>query len=99
MTLNQIVIYILVVFMVLGALDKVFGNKFGLGKKFDDGFMAMGSLAIAMLGMISIAPVLAKWLAPAVTYFYQLVGADPAIFAGTFLANDMGGYHLSLIHI
>jgi len=96
MLLNQIIIYILVAFMALGALDKVFGNKFGLGKKFDEGFMAMGSLAIAMLGMISFAPVLARLLAPTVTAIYKLVGADPAMFAGTFLANDMGGYHLAL---
>lgn len=96
MILSQIVIYTLVGFMVLGAFDKVFGNKFGLGKKFDEGFMAMGSLAIAMLGMISIAPVLARWLASPITYVYKLIGADPAMFAGTFLANDMGGYHLAL---
>ena len=96
MILNQIVIFVLVGFMALGALDKICGNKFGLGKKFDEGFMAMGSLAIAMLGMISLAPVLARWLAPPVTFIYQLVGADPAMFAGTFLANDMGGYHLAL---
>ena len=96
MILNQIIIYVLVGFMALGALDKVCGNKFGLGKKFDEGFMAMGSLAIAMLGMISFAPVLARWLAPPITFVYQLLGADPAMFAGTFLANDMGGYHLAL---
>lgn len=96
MILNQIVIYILVGFMALGALDKIFGNKFRLGKKFDDGFMAMGSLALAMLGMISFAPVLARWLASPVMFIYSLVGADPAMFAGTFLANDMGGYQLAL---
>ena len=96
MILNRIIIYILVGFMALGALDKVFGNKLGLGKKFDEGFMAMGSLAVAMLGMISFAPVLARWLAPPINFIYQLVGADPAMFAGTFLANDMGGYHLAL---
>ncbi|MHB8904114.1 MAG: ethanolamine utilization protein EutH, partial [Patescibacteria group bacterium] len=96
MILNQIIIYILVFFMALGALDKVFGNKLGLGKKFDEGFMAMGSLAIAMLGMISIAPVLARWLVSPISIIYKLLGADPSMFAGTFLANDMGGYHLAL---
>jgi len=96
MILNQIIIYILVSFIILGALDKIFGNKFGLGQKFDEGFMAMGSLAIAMLGMISIAPVLARYLEPLITPVYKLIGADPAMFAGTFLANDMGGYHLAL---
>lgn len=96
MILSQIIIYIIVGFMVLGALDKVFGGRFGLGKKFDEGFLAMGSLAIAMLGMISIAPVLARLLASPIGYIYGLIGADPAMFAGTFLANDMGGYHLAL---
>lgn len=96
MILNQIIIYILVGFIILGALDKVFGNKLGLGQKFDEGFMAMGSLAIAMLGMISVAPVLARLLISPVSFVYKLVGADPAMFAGTFLANDMGGYHLAM---
>jgi ethanolamine transporter len=96
MILNQIIIYILVFFIAISALDKVFGGRLGLGKKFDEGFMAMGSLAIAMLGMISIAPVLAGWLASPISFIYKLLGADPSMFAGTFLANDMGGYHLAL---
>lgn len=96
MILNQIIIYILIGFIILGAFDKILGNKLGLGKKFDEGFMAMGSLAIAMLGMISIAPVLARFLEPFVTPVYRLIGADPSMFAGTFLANDMGGYHLAM---
>jgi len=81
--------------MALAALDKIFGNKFGLGKKFDEGFMAMGSLAIAMLGMISLAPVLARILGPILIPIYKFFGADPSMFAGTFLANDMGGYSLA----
>ena len=62
MGINEIILYIMMFFMVLGALDKIFGNKYGLGEKFDEGFMAMGSLSIAMLGVVSIAPVLAKVL-------------------------------------
>ncbi|PKM51479.1 MAG: ethanolamine utilization protein EutH [Firmicutes bacterium HGW-Firmicutes-7] len=96
MSINEIIVYIMVIFMVLGALDKIIGNKFGLGKQFDEGFMAMGSLAIAMVGVVSLAPVLASLLSPIVSPVYTMLGADPAMFATTLLANDMGGYPLAM---
>lgn len=45
--------------------------------------MAMGSLALAMIGIICLAPVLANLLRPVVVPLYQALGADPAMFAGT----------------
>lgn len=96
MSINEIIVYIMVIFMALGALDKCFGNKFGLGEKFDEGFMAMGSLAIAMVGVVSLAPVLAKILKPVVVPLYTALGADPSMFATTLLACDMGGYPLAV---
>jgi ethanolamine transporter len=95
MGINEIILYIMMFFMVLGALDKIFGNRFEIGAKFDEGFMAMGPLAIAMLGVVSIAPVLAKVLGVVVVPLYTFLGADPAMFATTLLANDMGGYPLA----
>ena len=95
MNINEIILYIMMFFMVLGALDKIFGNKFELGSKFDEGFMALGPLAIAMLGVVSIAPVLARVLGVVVVPVYTFLGADPAMFATTLLANDMGGYPLA----
>jgi ethanolamine transporter len=96
MSINEIIVYIMVAFMALGALDKCFGNKFGLGEKFDEGFMAMGSLAIAMVGVVSLAPVLATILKPIVVPVYTFLGADPSMFATTLLACDMGGYPLAV---
>lgn len=96
MDINEIIIYIIVFFMILGALDKCLGNKFGLGSKFEEGFNAMGSLAIAMVGIISLAPVLAKLLMPIIGPVYSFFGADPAMFATTILAVDMGGYPLAM---
>ena len=78
-------------FAVLGALDRIIGNRFGLGEKFEEGILAMGSLALAMIGIISLAPVLANILKPVVVPVYEFLGADPAMFAGTILACDMGG--------
>ena len=95
MSINEIIIYIMVIFMALGALDRIIGNRFGLGEKFEEGIIAMGSLALSMIGIISLAPVLANLLRPVVVPLFSLVGADPAVFAGTILANDMGGAPLA----
>ena len=91
MAVHEILIGIMGIFAALGALDRVFGNRFGLGKPFEDGILAMGTLALAMIGIISLAPVLAKVLDPVVVPVYRFLGADPAMFAGTILACDMGG--------
>ena len=96
MSLNEIIIYLMVIFMILGAIDRIIGNKFGLGQEFESGIMALGSLALAMVGIISLAPVLANVLRPVILPFYQLFGADPAMFAGSILANDMGGAPLAM---
>ncbi len=96
MGINDIIIYIMVIFMIVGAVDKCLGNKFGYGEKFEEGFMAMGALALAMVGVISLAPVIANVLRPIVSPIYEMLGADPAMFATTLLANDMGGYPLAM---
>ena len=88
---HEILIAIMALFAVLGAMDRIFGNRFGLGKEFEEGILAMGSLALAMVGIVSLAPVLAALLKPVVVPLYRFLGADPAMFAGTLLACDMGG--------
>jgi ethanolamine transporter len=91
MSAHEVIIWIMAVFAVLGALDRIIGNKFGLGKEFEEGILAMGSLAIAMIGIITLAPVLASVLKPIIVPIYTFLGADPAMFAGSILACDMGG--------
>lgn len=95
MSIHTVLIGIMALFAALGALDRVLGNRFGLGKQFEDGIMAMGSLALAMVGIIALAPVLANVLRPVVVPVYRFLGADPAMFAGTILACDMGGAALA----
>ena len=91
MSAHEILIAVMAAFAVLGAIDRILGNKFGLGKEFEEGILAMGSLALAMVGIIAIAPVLASLLRPVVVPVFGFLGADPAMFAGTILACDMGG--------
>lgn len=95
MSINEIIMYIMVLFMIIGAVDKCIGNRFGFGEKFEEGIMAMGSLALSMVGIITLAPVLANILSPIVVPVYTFLGADPSMFATTLLANDMGGFALA----
>ena len=91
MSAHEILIAVMAVFALFGALDRIFGNKIGIGVEFENGILAMGSLAMAMVGIIVLAPVLANLLEPVVVPVYRFLGADPAMFAGTILACDMGG--------
>lgn len=114
MDINVIVIWIMMIFMAIAAIDRVFDQfggtedvlgKIGLGwigkgiggsgKQFEEGFMAMGALGLAMVGIIALAPVLAKVLGAVVTPIYTALGASPAMFATTLLAIDMGGFQLA----
>lgn len=91
MSIHSILITVMAVFAAVGAIDRIIGNRLGLGQAFEDGIIAMGTLALAMLGIISLAPVLAQLLNPVVVPVYRVLGADPAMFAGSILACDMGG--------
>ena len=112
--INQIIMMVMMTFMVIAALDRIFnqfggaeavlgkiglgavGRSFaGAGAQFEEGFMAMGALGLAMVGVIALAPVLAKVLGPVIIPLYKALGASPAMFAGTLLANDMGGFFLA----
>lgn len=95
MNLNDIIVYIMVLFAVLGGADRILGNKFGLGESFEEGLKAIGVLTLSMVGMLCLAPVLADILAPVIVPVSGALGADPAVFVGAILANDMGGAPLA----
>ena len=96
MSFHEILIAVMAAFAVAGAIDRIFGNRWGLGKEFEEGILAMGSLALAMVGIVCLAPVLANLLKPVIVPVFALLGADPAMFAGTILACDMGGGALAV---
>ena len=96
MSAHELLIAIMAIFAVFGAIDRIAGDRLGLGKQFEEGILAMGTLAMAMLGIITLAPVLAGLLRPIVVPVFSFLGADPAMFAGSLLACDMGGGALAV---
>ncbi|WP_040977950.1 ethanolamine utilization protein EutH [Oceanobacillus jeddahense] len=95
MTFDEIIIFIMAIGILIGAFDRIIGNKFGLGDKFEEGFHAMGPLALGMVGIVTLAPVIASVLGPVLIPIFGLIGADPSVFA-SLLAIDMGGYQLAM---
>ena len=95
-SINSVIMMIMMIFMLVGAIDKICGNKLGYGEKFDEGFNAMGPLAMSMAGVVAAAPVLSMLLGPILKPIYGIFGASPAMFATTLLACDMGGYPLAM---
>lgn len=92
--MNIIAIFVLV-FAVLGVIDKLFGNKIGLGKEFERGFELFAVMAFSMLGMLVVAPAVGVWLSPVFEWFYGAFNIDPSIIPASLFANDMGGTTLS----
>ncbi|MGG6899096.1 ethanolamine utilization protein EutH, partial [Rhizobium sp. BR 315] len=81
MIINTLLMIIIALLFFVGALDYSFGNRFGIGAKFYEGIQTMGSLALVMIGIVSLAPLLADALIPIITPIYSFIGADPASFA------------------
>ena len=37
-SINSVIMMIMMIFMIVGAVDKILGNKFGYGEQFEEGF-------------------------------------------------------------
>jgi ethanolamine transporter len=102
---NAGVLWIIAIFVVLGAIDRIVKEWApdvklpiidGFGAEMEEGFNAMGPLALAMVGIIALTPVLASILVPIVGPIYTALLSKPAMFAGTLLAIDMGATPLGI---
>ena len=89
----NVISWIMVIFAVLGAVDRMIGNKLGLGKEFEKGIELVGALTLSMVGMIVLSPLFAKLLTPLMNVMTGLL--DPSVLPAMFFANDMGGAALS----
>ena len=95
MTFNDIIMWIVAFGVIIGGIDKILGNKFGLGAKFEEGYNTAGGLALSVAGVVVLAPILAQYLQPLLIPVFNLIHADPSMFA-SIIANDMGGYSLAM---
>ena len=91
----NIITVVVIVFSILGALDRIVGGRFGLGKEFEKGFGLLGAMALSMIGMIVITPWLTSVLEPVFTFVWKYLHIDPSVVPAMLFANDMGGAPLA----
>ena len=92
--MENVILWILAAGAVLGGIDLIFGNRFGLGERFEEGFKLLGPTALSMAGILCLAPLISLGLEHTVASLYRAVGLDPAMLGG-ILAIDMGGYQMA----
>lgn len=93
--MSQVILKIMAVGALLGGLDHLLGNRFGLGQRFEEAFRLLGSIALSMAGIICLAPVLSRGLEKGIVPVCRMLKLDPGMF-GSLLAIDMGGYQMAM---
>lgn len=93
--MDRLIFIVIFIFFLCGGLDYLIDNRFGIGKKFEDGIKTMGPLGLSMIGLFSLAPVLSEILSKIAVPAAKLLKLDPSIFAASIFAIDMGGYQLA----
>ena len=87
--------FVFACFMLLATVDRVIGNRFGVGKEMEKGVMLLGTMTLSMVGMIVLAPVIASWIMPVLNPLKEYLHLEPSVIMGSLLANDMGGAPLA----
>lgn len=94
--MQNLLLYIVAIFFVIGAVDYILGNKFSLGNFFENGIKTMGPLAISMVGILSLTPLFSNLVNTYLSPLMTKIHLDPSICSSCFIAVDMGAYNLSL---
>lgn len=87
---------VIIIFAILGGIDYVIGNRFGLGGEFKKAFTLLGVMMLSMTGMIIVAPFIGDCLSPAFDFIYRTLHLDPSVIPAILFANDMGGAPLAM---
>lgn len=92
---GQIVIYIMMAFVLIGAGAYIARPTSGIGREFKEGILSIGHIFLPVGGVMVLVPVLVEIINRTAAPLYAWMHADPALAAGTFIAGDMGGYQLA----
>ncbi|WP_195984728.1 ethanolamine utilization protein EutH [Clostridium sp. D33t1_170424_F3] len=91
----NVFIVILLLFALLGAVDKIIGGKLGVAEEFDRGLASMGPLCLSISGIYCIAVTALSAHPEAIAGLSAVLPFDPSLIAGALLAPDMGGYAIA----
>ncbi len=89
----EIFTYVMIAVAVIAAIDRIAGNKIGLGEEFEKSISMIAPLTVSMAGILILAPSISQLLQNISGYFPDFL--DFSIIPSLILANDMGGAHLA----
>lgn len=89
-------IVLMLIFFILGIVDKIIGGRLGFAAGLDRGLAQMGALAMSMAGFYCIGVTLIQNHMEAITAAASGLPFDLSMFAGLLLAPDMGGFPMSV---
>ncbi len=89
----EIFTYFMIAIAVIAAIDRVIGNRFGLGAELEKAVSMIAPLALSMAGILILAPSVSHLLEGVAGYFPDFL--DFSVIPSLLLANDMGGAHLA----
>ncbi|MBL4602704.1 MAG: ethanolamine utilization protein EutH [Emcibacteraceae bacterium] len=93
--LGNLVIYLIMVGVVVGAAASVIKPESQLGKEFVGGIHAIGPVFLAQAGIMAAIPFLSQGISFAIGPMFEALGSDASIAALSIIAVDMGGYQLA----
>ena len=93
--MEKIVLIIISICFLIGLSDYVLGDKLGLGDRFKEGINNMGPLALAMVGILTITPIISHLILKFSRYFQMDNNFDISILISSFIAVDMGAFNIS----
>lgn len=77
--MDKIMMWVMAICAMIGGVDQLAGNKFGLGRRFEDGFQLLGPTALSMAGLICITPLLSLGLEHTIVPLYRILHLDPGM--------------------
>lgn len=92
--ITQGIFIVIAIFLVLGGIDYLLDNKFGLGSEFEAGVKSIGSLALNMIGIFVLVPLLSDGILQVTKPLAEMLHMDASILPSSLLAVDMGGFQL-----
>ncbi|OCA87230.1 ethanolamine utilization protein EutH [Pseudobacillus wudalianchiensis] len=93
--LGTYVIYVIMAFVMIGAIAAVRNEEEGMGKEFIQGIHTIGPIFIPIAATLASIPYLSKFIEFAFGPLFSAIGADPAMAATTLISSDMGSYQLA----
>ncbi|GAA1359537.1 ethanolamine utilization protein EutH [Arthrobacter rhombi] len=93
--IGQVIIYIMMAFLLIGAVSSMFDSEQGFGREFKEGIYAIGPIFLPVAGIMTLIPILSDLIEKYIAPIYAWVHADASLAATTLIAGDMGGFQLA----